>query len=137
MIRHSPLRRTGDYDAVWIFMDKDITVPASDIANLIAYAQQDLLSGGKNYDNLDAFVQAAYPANPFLDIETVQKSEQAGLPRLRAKVLRIHITADIINRDLNQNYYKHYDAVFFLTWPRPRLNPSIRSQLADPEQHAL
>ena len=131
VIRPLAVGRTGDYDAVWIFMDKDITVPASDITNLIAYAQQDLLSGGENYDNLDAFVQKAYPANNFLDIETVQKSGKQAF-RVFGQGTPYPYLADIINRDLNQNYYKHYDAVFFFDLATASaMNPSIRSQLAD------
>lgn len=131
VIRPLAVGRTGDYDAVWIFMDKGITVPASDITNLIAYAQQDLLSGGENYDNLDAFVQKAYPANNFLDIETVQKSGKQAF-RVFGQGTPYPYLADIINRDLNQNYYKHYDAVFFFDLATASaMNPSIRSQLAD------
>lgn len=131
VIRPLAVGRTGDYDAVWIFMDKDITVPASDITNLIAYAQQDLLSGGESYDNLDAFVQKAYPANNFLDIETVQKSGKQAF-RVFGQGTPYPYLADIINRDLNQNYYKHYDAVFFFDLATASaMNPSVRSQLAD------
>ena len=131
VVRPLAVGRTGDYDAVWIFMDKDITVPASDITNLIAYAQQDLLSGGENYDNLDAFVQKAYPANNFLDIETVQKSGKQAF-RVFGQGTPYPYLADIINRDLNQNYYKHYDTVFFFDLATASaMNPSVRSQLAD------
>ncbi len=131
VIRPLAVGRTGDYDAVWIFMDKNITVPASDITNLIAYAQQDLLSGGENYDNLDAFVLKVYPTNNFLDIESVQKSGKQAF-RVFGQGTPYPYLADIINRDLNQNYYKHYDAVFFFDLATASaMNPSVRSQLAD------
>jgi hypothetical protein len=45
-------RRSGDYEAAWFFIPSTISVLADDLIKIVSLAQQDILNGTEQFDNL-------------------------------------------------------------------------------------
>ena len=123
--------RGGDYTAVWFFIPKGIVVPGEELVRLVATAQDDMLSGTDNYDNLDPLLARAWPDDNVVDGRNVRPTEQSAV-RFFGTGTGHDYLGPLIMEGIHQSCYLQHPTVFFIdVQARPVLNAQALSQLAD------
>lgn len=131
IVRPLDVGRSGDYEAAWIFIPSTISVLADDLIKIVSLAQQDILNGTEQFDNLSPLLGNVYPDLQYIDYNPVQQTHALAY-RLYGQNTDYVYLGSLIQKGIDQSYYKKYQAVFFFDFATRNSIPSqIISQMAD------
>lgn len=131
IVRPLDVGRSGDYEAAWIFIPSTISVLADDLIKIVSLAQQDILNGTEQFDNLSPLLGNVYPDLQYIDYNPVQQTHALAY-RLYGQNTDYVYLGSLLQKGIDQSYYKKYQAVFFFDFATRNSIPSqIISQMAD------
>ncbi len=113
IVRPLDVGRSGDYEAIWIFIPITIRVNPKDFVNLVSLAQQDMLNGTDNYSNLAPLLNNYYQDIPFIEYNHVEKTQQIAYFLYGQNTDYVYL-GSLLEKGIDQPYYKKYQTVFFI-----------------------
>ena len=131
IVRPLDVGRSGDYEAAWIFIPSTISVLADDLIKIVSLAQQDIVNGTEQFDNLSPLLNNVYPDLQYIDYNPIQQTPALAY-RLYGQNTDYVYLGSLLQKGIDQSYYKKYQAVFFFDLATRNSIPSqIISQMAD------
>ena len=131
IVRPLDVGRSGDYEAAWIFIPSTISVLADDLIKIVSLAQQDILNGTEQFDNLSPLLSNVYPDLQYIDYNPVQQTPALAY-RLYGQNTDYVYLGSLLQKGIDQSYYKKYQAIFFFDLATRNSIPSqIISQMVD------
>ena len=131
IVRPLDVGRSGDYEAAWFFIPSTISVLADDLIKIVSLAQQDILNGTEQFENLSPLLSNVYPDLQYIDYNPVQQTPALAY-RLYGQNTDFVYLGNLLQKGIDQSYYKKYQAVFFFDLATRNSIPSqIISQMAD------
>ena len=131
IVRPLDVGRSGDYEAAWIFIPSTISVLADDFIKIVCLAQQDIVNGTEQFDNLSPLLSNVYPDLQYIDYNPVQQTPTLAY-RLYGQNTDYVYLGSLLQKGIDQSYYKKYQTVFFFDLvTRNSIPTQIISQMAD------
>ena len=112
IVRPLDVGRSGDYEAAWIFIPSTISVLADDLIKIVSLAQQDIVNGTEQFDNLSPLLNNVYPDLQYIDYNPIQQTPALAY-RLYGQNTDYVYLGSLLQKGIDQSYYKKYQAVFF------------------------